>query len=99
MNQEYFNEITKELDKYLLYSNSPYCFDTYIIAYDTGLWSIRFPGATRGHIRVDDSMIITEIKLYDDTAFGDKIGCYKREAIDVVRRFIGTKLELHTDEN
>lgn len=100
---EIFNEITRELDKYILYTNLPYCHGTYIMkwVYDNDhTWCIRFPGATRGCITVNDDMIIEDIKLYDDTAFDLKgVACYKKEAKDALVKFIGTKLIIEGKEN
>lgn len=98
---EYFNNITEELNEYLLpqYNYKSHSFYTYIGQWKQDnpyTWCIRFPGATRGHIKVDDNMIITEINLYD-SAFQDGIGCYKREAEQALTKHIGTKLILNKE--
>lgn len=87
--QGYKNEVTDYLDDYLIkcdgcrdfYSN--YIFDEPI----NGNWAIRVPGATRGHIKIEDE-IIKEIKLYEDSF------CYKREVFDNLDEFIGRKIDL-----
>ena len=48
----------------------------------------RFPGATRGHIRMDmSSCKIVEVQFYLDTALGGGIGCYKPEVVELEERF------------
>lgn len=52
-------------------------------------WAIRYPGATRGHILVED-MIIKEIELYSWK--GDPY--YDKVNQEVLDSFIGAKIEL-----
>lgn len=58
----------------------------------------RLPGATRGHIVVDKDYIINDIVFYGDTCFSTKnngIECYKPGvAVDAIKQFRGTKLDL-----
>lgn len=62
----YINDLTIDMDKCLLKKHSGFC--TYIYnSKCNNKYPIRYPGATRGHIKVDDNDIITEIKLYADT--------------------------------
>lgn len=87
--QGYRNEITDYLDKYLikcdgcidLYSN--YIFDEDV----NGNWAIRVPGATRGHIKVENG-VVEKIKLYEDSF------CYTRDVYDGLDKFIGMKIDL-----
>ena len=91
--KEYVNNITKDLDMYTKYDK----FNTYICQWKENImnfWCIRFLGATRGKIIVDDDMVILEIELYPDTSFGNALGCYKESAKKVVNKYVGTKLEL-----
>lgn len=95
MLDDYSCALTDELDKHLLYSHLPYMVNSYIMEYESPkLWSIRFPGATRGHVIVNKNMIIKSIVLYEDTCFGNGIGCYKESVKIITDKFIGTKLEL-----
>lgn len=47
------------------------------------VYSIRFPGATRGHIYLDDDNIITEIKFYYDNK------CFKDTIEEDMQKYIG----------
>ena len=94
----YFNKITEELDQHMLYTNQPYCYDTYITEWkddEPFIWLIRVVGATRGCIRTDENNIIKEIKLYDDTCFKKGIGCYKQSAKSILDKYIGQKLTFY----
>jgi len=86
---EYTNDLTREMDTYLGYKKG--LARTYI--YDTKFedcYAIRYPGATRGHIRVNDNDIITEIILYRDKYNTDKI--YKENVRECFKKYIGMKL-------
>lgn len=68
------------------------CTGCEIYIYDKFLnrWSIRFLGATRGHIEVDENEIILKIKLYNDECHTDKI--YTTEVRSCFSKYIGMKL-------
>lgn len=57
---------------------------------------IRYPGATRGHIKVDLDGIIEDIQLYDDTCFGAGRlePLYKRAVLEELKKYIGYKVEI-----
>ena len=88
---EYTNDLTREMDKYLKYK-SKYA-QTYIMEVekikDRYYSALRYPGATRGHIEVDDNNIIIDIKLYTDLST-DKI--YEYNVRDIFKNYIGKKL-------
>lgn len=86
------NNLTREIDGYLKdeYKNDKYdIFNTYI--YDRSIdginWAIRYPGATRGGISVNENMIITDIRLNIGL---DSI--YKSEVKGILNKYIGMKL-------
>jgi hypothetical protein len=93
--REYRNVICEELDKYVVEEHLPsvsYGGGTYFDGYIAdGHMGIRFPGATRGSIVFDKDGIITDIWLYDD-APARAVQCYKPEAYQAVKKFIGSKL-------
>lgn len=80
------NDITREMDKHLILG---YSFYTYI--YDElikGKVIIRYPGATRGCISIDQDSIITDIAIYDPP----EVSCYLPSVNEAVKQFIGCKL-------
>lgn len=92
-NRDWVNDLTKEMDKYLI-GKWPERFCTYINEPDRETdkyFAIRFPGATRGHIEVDENMIIKDIKLYDVTCFDTHI-LYDKKVLDILSKYIGMKL-------
>ena len=82
----YVNDFTKELDTVLKHKAESIEFYTYLYHYSDDTWVFRYPGATRGHIKIDDNNIITEIKIYKDT------NIYKPEAEEICKKYIGYKL-------
>jgi hypothetical protein len=81
-----YGAITEEMDKYLLrewrkHVDGGYTLGTYICEPDSWregkCWSIRFPGATRGHIYTDNDDIILEVVLYDEPV-DRRCPCYDR---------------------
>lgn len=93
-NDEWKNAITDELDQYVLENHLPsleYGSGTYICDYSDNIKVIRFPGATRGRIVLDLENTITDIELYNDE-MARAVQCYKPEAYDVVKKYIGSKL-------
>lgn len=72
---------------------------TYVLEpdrYTPCMYAIRFPGATRGHIEVDENNIIKDIKFYGDSGIAKKephnVGIYKESIIEEVKKFIGRKI-------
>ena len=87
------NDLTRELDKYLIGEWLPF-WHTYIYEPDRETskhFGIRFPGATRGHIEVDENMIIKDIRLYNDTCF-ETHHLYKKDVLEILSKYIGMKL-------
>lgn len=65
----------------------------YNYIYDTPFdhkWAIRYPGATRGHIEVDEHSIIIDIKIYNDDYKTNDI--YESDLEEQLTQFIGRKL-------
>ena len=97
---DYENDLTREMDNNLLDNwkevlEEGYTHGTYIYRGDIGRsnMAIRFPGATRGHIEVDENMIIQKIQLYEDTCFGF-VGCYKPSVKEAIEKYVGAKIVL-----
>ncbi len=57
-------------------------------------YAIRFPGATRGHIEIDETSVITKVVFYPRTSVYKDIGCYKESILEVEGKFVGAKLEV-----
>ena len=98
----YVNDLTREMDKYLLYPDNHCGSPTYIYANDINKnrMAIRYPGATRGGISLDENRVITDIQLYDDTCFDagkHGVGVYKPEMKEAVQKFIGMKIIVRGD--
>lgn len=101
---EYYGEITEFIDKYLISETDKrmmeegYCLGTYLWGLeqydDFKATSFRFPGATRGYIKVDNNDIIIDIRFYGDTCFGEGrlSPLYDRKVINDVGIFLGKKL-------
>lgn len=85
----YINEITKYLDKHLeksYKSEDLYCNYLFEKPYEN-YWTLRVPGATRGHIELNGN-IIKDIVLYEDSF------CYESKVLDSIKQFVGRKLDL-----
>jgi hypothetical protein len=90
--QTLHNDITREMDKHLIYV--PRYTNTYI--YDTLMGNkalIRYPGATRGYIEFSEDNIIIDIIIQDPP----KVACYKPSVNEAVKKFIGDKLIFTTE--
>jgi len=88
--EEYVNELTKEMDKHLDVSGYPESWCTYI--YESkpnhnGWYAFRFPGATRGGIKVNEDNVIEKIEFFRDIDF-----LYKESVEEAVKKFIGDKI-------
>ena len=80
------NDLTREMDSYLKYECEGFATYIYSHSLDGKNWLIRYPGATRGGIEVDENMIIKSIKL------GEQGSIYKPEVKDILEKYIGMKL-------
>lgn len=82
------NKITLELDKMVKDSKSVTGFYNYIHdeAID-GKWIIRYPGASRGHIEINNENVITKIVIYDGVT-----NIYSKGADKAISKFVGTSL-------
>ena len=93
---EWYNAITAEMDVWLKKDwrkilRKGYVEGTYMMFNDTGhegSYAIRFPGATRGHVRVDENSIITNIILYEETKDIYKVVLERK----YLKQFIGMRL-------
>lgn len=86
---DYVNDLTKEIDKYLD-GKWPEYWCTYIYGNKPnhhGWYSFRFPGATRGGIKVDKDNIIEKIEFFRDITF-----IYKDDVEEAIKKFIGSKI-------
>lgn len=88
LNESFFNERRQ---------NNGFC--TYVMDSDTfrpNMMAIRFPGATRGHILLDDNNTVKDIVFYKDSGIFAKepnnVGIYKEEILEETRQFIGRKI-------
>lgn len=96
---EMYCEITDILDEYFLPEYKKISWmKSYVCEYDEETLLIRAPGATRGNIKINGNKI-TEINLYEDTAFNrlKGVGCYdsnrKAELLEKLNQFIGGELK------
>jgi hypothetical protein len=92
--EEFKNEITELMDLYLVCEwrktlRNGYCDGTYMLfdKVDKGVVVIRFPGATRGHIEIDEESIIKKIVLYPETR-----EIYKKALLKELDKYIGYRL-------
>ena len=85
-NSKYFtNELIEEIDKHLIFERINN-LQTYILGdkpYNS-YYAIRYPGATRGGIKVDENNVITHIVIEE--------GFYKESVQEGVKEFIGCKI-------
>ena len=86
---EYTNDLTRDMDNYLRYF-SEYA-QTYIYNGILGskVWAIRYPGATRGHLEINEDDIIIDIVLYKDC---NSHRIYKENVEECFKKYIGMKL-------
>ena len=91
---EYVCDLTYEMDKYL---NVPMERANLTYLYDYGprkdkdgkpghIYTIRVPGATRGHIYLDNDDAITEIEFYKKTM------CYDKRIVEDMQKYIGYQI-------
>lgn len=85
----YRNDLTHDMDKFT--DNSGDIFYNYVYDNPQGnKWILRYPGATRGHLEVDENMKIVDIKIYRDVYNTDEI--YKDGIYEMLNRYVGAKL-------
>lgn len=99
---EWRNEFTEVCDSCALYEvTGEWGLSTYFWGNKDGVeinkwnWvSFRYPGATRGGLRIEDG-IIKEIQI-DESSYNEESGiaCYRPCVVEVTRRFLGTKFDL-----
>lgn len=100
--EDYICNLTKDLDGCLTKGykdmiDEGYSSGTYLIKHSLeGWWCIRFPGATRGGLKVNKNNIIVYIKIYEDTGYNPleqtSLHCYNQKALEIEERYIGYKL-------
>lgn len=95
----YINDLTREMDKHLnqqIKNLKNPIFHSYIYnsKVQKNVMLLRFPGATRGYIEVDSSLLITKIVLYE----GEHgiSGIYNDTIIEAVKPFIGRKIQFES---
>jgi hypothetical protein len=100
--KEWYNEFTEVCDSCELDSTASYFgLGTYfwgnedgVMINENGWVSFRYPGATRGGLRIEDGMI-KEISVDESSYTEDSgIACYRPCIREVVGRFLGTKFDL-----
>lgn len=84
--KQLINELTEELDKHLVRPSS-IGLKNYLYPYSKGIALIRYPGATRGKIELDEDGVITSIKIYEGATF-----IYKEEVHVAMEKFIGREI-------
>ena len=91
-NEEYFSNLTKELDNLVGFTEST-LFKHYILADDycikENCLAIRIPGGTVGGIWFDQDNVITKIRI--DTNYVVKT--YPENVEEVIQKYVGTKIE------
>ena len=85
--KNWYLPITDELDKYRILKDSwsktyLYGDENGVEISEYGLIAIRVPGATRGHIKVDDNLIIQDLVIYEDS-YTATWACYVPEVLEV----------------
>ena len=100
--KEWYNEFTEVCDSCELDSTaSDFGLGTYfwgnedgVMINENGWVSFRYPGATRGGLRIEDG-VIKEISI-DASSYTESSGiaCYRPCIREVVRRFLGMKFDL-----
>lgn len=96
MRDHYTNELTDFLDEHTMYEvHKEYLgFGNYCMEFDKNHIAIRYPGATRGDIEVDENNTIVNVRLYNMTGgrcCGGKI--YKDGTDAEILKFVGYKVE------
>lgn len=100
ISEDIVNDLTREMDKYSNKNGDSWGnFCTYIYperikrGENKHTMAIRYPGATRGYVELNNDNIITNIVLYSDACF-DTLKQYDVKVIEAVKKFIGYKLEI-----
>lgn len=99
---EWRNEFTEVCDSFALYEvTGEWGLSTYFWGEADGViinkynWvSFRYPGATRGGLRIEDG-IIKEIEI-DESSYIESSGiaCFRPGIVEATRRFLGMKFNL-----
>ncbi len=95
--EEFVCELTDFLNEHMEWVGERR-FGNYCMQFDDRHIAIRYPGATRGDIEVDENNVIVNIQLYNMTggvAHGGKI--YKDKTDDEILKFVGYKVEWPSD--
>lgn len=91
--EEYTCELTDFLNEHTEWKGERR-YGNYCMKFDEKHIAIRYPGATRGDIEVDENNVIVNVRLYNMTggvAYGGKI--YADGADKEVLKFVGYKVE------
>ncbi len=93
----FINNLTKELDnnlseEYLLFNRMKHYICSMMIYNNERYYPIRFPGATRGGIVVDNNNIIIKIIINKDFIENNKLKIYNSNVINNINKFIGYKI-------
>lgn len=96
MDDHFTNELTDFLDEHMINEvHKDYLgVGNYCMELDEKHIAIRYPGATRGGIEVDENNVVVNVRLYNMTggvAYGGKI--YKDGTDQEILKFIGYKVE------
>ena len=96
--EEFVNDITREMDKHLIKDFSNIGWNTYIYErrLKKNVLTLRYPGATKGRIEVDDNMVVVDVIIYEPAEGEESI--YKETAEKAVRQFIGSKITFKNGE-
>lgn len=91
-------KLTTRLDEFV--ERPTGAFHTYMMSGNRpNSLTIRYPGATRGHLDFNENNIITRIKLHKNTAIGGSMGVYKEGVEDALYDFIGAKIYIPWSSN
>jgi len=96
--EEYTCELTDFLNEHMEWKGDR-IFGNYCMKFDEKHIAIRYPGATRGDIEVDENNVVVKVRLYNmsgGVAFGGKI--YKDGTDQEALKFIGYKVEWPAEE-
>lgn len=97
---EYINDLTKFMDSMIAINKHPKFCSAYLYIWGDNNIAIRFPGATRGEIKVNSDNVITDIILDDEYCFGNKQNDmrFKIELKEEIKKFIGHKIVITSEE-
>lgn len=90
---QYTNDLTREMDTYIRFK-SVCSFNTYIYDKYKDMYPIRYPGATRGHVKVDEDDIIVDIVLYKGEDY-DTSEIYESNVEECFKKYIGMRFAIN----